>query len=140
MRRRQFLIGLGGLASGWPLPGIARQRPLRVGVVGAGILGSSIGLHLALAGADVTTFEGIAPAAGATRNSYAWLNAVVRRSNLSGSQISSIARWRWLDDQYSLGIRWGCLNWGAGPDGQAAVRANFDQVAQSTSPAPDAKC
>jgi glycine/D-amino acid oxidase-like deaminating enzyme len=136
MRRRQVLIGLGGLASGWSLPGIARQRPLRVGVVGAGILGSSIGLHLALAGADVTIFEGVAPAAGATRNSYAWLNAFVGDPSYRDLRLSSLARWRWLDDQYSLGIRWGgYLNWGAGPDGQATVQANFDQIAQSASPA-----
>ena len=136
MRRRQFLVGMGSLATGWSMSGVARQRPLRVGVVGAGILGSSIGLHLALAGSDVTMIESVGPAAGATRNSYAWLNAFVGDPLYRDLRLASLARWRWLDDRYGLGIQWGgYLNWGAGEEGRTTVQANFDQIADSTAPA-----
>lgn len=44
-------------------------------VVGAGIIGSSIAYHVAKRGARVTLLERERPAAGTTRNSFAWLNA-----------------------------------------------------------------
>jgi glycine/D-amino acid oxidase-like deaminating enzyme len=47
----------------------------RVIVVGAGILGSSIAYHMAKQGAEVTLLEKDHPAAGTTKNSFAWLNA-----------------------------------------------------------------
>ena len=50
---------------------------MRVGVVGAGIVGASIAYHLAEAGAQVSIFERTGVAAGATRNSFAWVNAFV---------------------------------------------------------------
>ena len=47
----------------------------RIVIVGAGIIGASIGYHLAKRGAQVTILEQIRPGAGATQNSFAWLNA-----------------------------------------------------------------
>src|ERR1700678_1556306 len=47
----------------------------RVLVIGAGIIGSSIAYHLARRGARVTLFDRTGPAAGTTRNSFAWLNS-----------------------------------------------------------------
>jgi len=47
----------------------------RVIVVGAGIMGASIAYHLAKQGAAVTLLEKEHPAAGTTKNSFAWLNA-----------------------------------------------------------------
>lgn len=44
-------------------------------VVGAGILGASISVHLTELGAQVTMVDGGVPGMGATRVSYAWLNA-----------------------------------------------------------------
>ncbi len=54
--------------------GEARARA-RVVVVGAGIVGSSIAYHLARRGAEVTIFDKRRPAAGATWDSFAWINA-----------------------------------------------------------------
>ncbi|MEZ4865632.1 MAG: FAD-dependent oxidoreductase [Caldilineaceae bacterium] len=53
------------------------HRP-HVVVVGAGILGCSIAFHLLLRGAQVTLVEAGAPGAGATRVSFAWLNAYAK--------------------------------------------------------------
>ncbi len=44
-------------------------------VVGAGILGASIAFHLTLHGAQVTLIDAADPGQGATRVSFAWLNA-----------------------------------------------------------------
>lgn len=44
-------------------------------VVGAGILGASIALHLTLRGAQVTIVDAATPGQGTTRISFAWLNA-----------------------------------------------------------------
>ena len=67
---------MGGIAIA-STPGIllAGRSRLAVGVIGGGIMGASIVLHLAQAGADVTLFEKTAIASGATGKSFAWLNA-----------------------------------------------------------------
>jgi NADPH-dependent 2,4-dienoyl-CoA reductase/sulfur reductase-like enzyme len=56
LKRRAFLQGLAGLAavtvSDRPIR--ARAPRVRIGIVGGGILGASIALHLAQAGAHVT--------------------------------------------------------------------------------------
>jgi len=133
--RRQLLTGLGAIALAGNLRSNARSRPLRVGVVGAGILGTSIALHLAEAGALVTLFESSGPAAGATRNSYAWLNAFVDDPVYRDVRLMSLARWRLLDARYRLGIVWGgYLNWGSDDAGRVSVEANAAQVAQSSAP------
>ena len=75
MRRRSFLALAAASTAGRVLPAWARPQPLRVGVVGAGIVGASIAYHLAEAGAQVTVFEKTGAASGATRNSFAWINA-----------------------------------------------------------------
>lgn len=58
--------------------GIAQDtppHPQRIVVVGAGIVGSSIGLNLAEQGAQVTVLEAATPGAGTTSTSYAWVNS-----------------------------------------------------------------
>lgn len=47
----------------------------RIVVVGAGILGASIGLNLAEQGVEVTVLEAETPGAGTTSTSYAWVNS-----------------------------------------------------------------
>ncbi|NHV87570.1 FAD-binding oxidoreductase, partial [Escherichia coli] len=49
--------------------------PQRIVVVGAGIVGASIGLNLAEQGAQVTVLEAETPGAGTTSTSYAWVNS-----------------------------------------------------------------
>jgi glycine/D-amino acid oxidase-like deaminating enzyme len=48
---------------------------MRVAVVGAGIVGSSVAWHLARAGAQVRIFDAHAPGTGVTNWSFSWLNA-----------------------------------------------------------------
>lgn len=54
---------------------MARLSRPRVLIVGAGIIGASVALHLVRAGARVTVTDANEPGGIATRNSWAWINA-----------------------------------------------------------------
>ena len=65
--RREVLKGIAGAAvASLPIFSVARAAPLRVGVVGAGIVGTAIAYELAKSGVVVTLFEKSVPAKGAT--------------------------------------------------------------------------
>lgn len=136
MDRRNFLeLALAiGAADAAPRT-FARSRPLRVGVVGAGIVGASMAYHLADAGAQVTVFEKATPASGATRNSFAWLNAFVDDRHYRAVRLQSLLAYHDLDRRLGLRIVWGgYLNWAADTDQAALVRANAAQMAGSPYP------
>jgi glycine/D-amino acid oxidase-like deaminating enzyme len=111
MRRRRFLsLSAGAAAVGAATRGRSEGRP-KVLVVGAGIVGASIAYHLARRGAEVMVCERERPAAGATGNSFAWINATFSKQprpyyelNLAG-----MAAWRALDLELegALGVQWG---------------------------------
>src|ERR1700682_4807830 len=80
-------------------------------IVGAGIMGASIGYHLAKRGAQVTILEKRRPGNGATEKSFAWINSTFSKQprpyydlNLLG-----IAGWRRLTQEFAgdLQIQWG---------------------------------
>jgi len=123
--------GAGILASGaW-----ARGRPPRIGVVGAGIVGASIACHLAESGAQVTVFDRSGPAAGATRNSFAWINAFVADANYRDLRLQSLLAYHDLDRRLGLGIVWGgYLNWANDAAHAGIVRTNAGQLAGSPFP------
>jgi glycine/D-amino acid oxidase-like deaminating enzyme len=76
MNRRRFFQVFSGVTVG-AISGArsTRAAPRKIGVVGGGIVGASIAYHLARRGAEVSLFEKSKPAAGATANSFAWINA-----------------------------------------------------------------
>jgi len=131
MRRREFLTGVSGTAAyGLSAGLIARQRPLQVGVLGNGIVGASIAFHLAQAGAQVTTFEKAQPASGATKNSFAWLNAFVSDPHYRDLRLSSLQAYHDLDRRLQLGITWGgYINWAGTAEQVALLRAAGAQLA-----------
>jgi len=82
----------------------------RVVVAGAGIMGASIAYHLARRGANVTVLEKQQPGSGATRNSFAWLNATFSKQPRSYYELNlaGIAGWRRLSLEFpDLKVQWG---------------------------------
>lgn len=89
------------------------QRPTVV-VIGAGIIGASIAWHLARLGAAVTVIEAGEPGGVATRDSWAWINASMSRSEAYFRlRAKAMTEWRRLERQMpSLPVDWnGSLNW-----------------------------
>ncbi len=114
MRRRRFLNAVAGgvaAASGYRGVDAAGRRNARIGVVGGGVIGCSIALHLARRGAQVTVFERTGPAAGATGNSFAWMNANFSKRPRSYHELNwrGMQGWRRLEAELggALEVTWG---------------------------------
>lgn len=93
IERRAFLKGFGGLiavASVNPIA-LGKGKNLSVGVVGGGIVGASIALHLSEMGAHVKLLEKMAPASGATSKSFAWINAFTSDPHYRALRLKSIS-------------------------------------------------
>ncbi len=129
MNRRTLvqLLGFSATAlSSQPLRALAKDRVI---VAGAGIIGASIAYHLAKRGAQVTLLEKDHPAAGATKNSFAWLNASEKSPrSYYDLNVAGIAGWRRLE--LDLGSTMLPIQWGGGvqwckPDAQ--LTANMKQ-------------
>jgi glycine/D-amino acid oxidase-like deaminating enzyme len=133
MRRREVLRGVAGLVGcAMAAHGCARARPLKVGVVGGGIVGACIASALAQAGAKVTLFEKSGPALGATQNSFAWVNAFDSDPHYRSLRLQSLFAYRDLDGPLGLGMTWGgYANWAADASGAEAVRSNAQQLADT---------
>jgi glycine/D-amino acid oxidase-like deaminating enzyme len=83
----------------------------RVVIVGAGIIGASIGYHLAQRGARVTILEKQRPGAGATEKSFAWINANPSKRPRSYYELNVLGMvgWRrlWGEFGSDLQMQWG---------------------------------
>lgn len=117
MDRRRFIQLFSGMAV-LALPGVRRglAAPRRIGVVGGGILGSSICYHLARRGASVTLFEKVKPGSGATANSFAWINATFAKRPYHYFLLNRLGAlgYRQLDEELggALNVQWGgSLEW-----------------------------
>ena len=134
MRRRQFMHAAAGVAAVALVPrAFGKARAPRIAVIGGGIVGASIAMHLAEGGAEVCQFEKSAPAAGATRNSFAWINAFVADRHYQAMRLQSMAAYHRLDRRLGLGITWGgYLDWAHDEAEATTVGTNAAQM-QGTS-------
>lgn len=119
MHRRSFVGSV--LSAGLlTIPELAtagvKRRP-KVGVIGGGIIGASIAVHLVDAGADVIVFEKNTPASGATQASLAWINPSTVNVHYRDLRLQSMDAWRELDSKLRLGVIWGgSVSWTNNPE------------------------
>lgn len=107
MKRRTLVRLLGYSAAAWPGRALSHDHVI---VAGAGIIGASIAYHLAKRGARVTLLEKEHPAAGTTKNSFAWLNASDKSPrSYYELNLAGMAGWRRLQMEVgsSLPVQWG---------------------------------
>ena len=104
----------------------------RIVIVGAGIIGASIAYHLVKRGAKVVILEAVRPGAGATENSFGWINATFSKRPRAYFDLNQagLAGWRRLEIELGgeLRVQWGGSVAWAGPDGAAEnLRANVQR-------------
>src|SRR5450755_536852 len=92
-------------------------------VAGAGIIGASIGYHLAKRGARVTILDASLPGSGATGKSLGWINATFSKRPRAYFDLNyaGMAAWRRLQTELDgdLHVQWGgSVAWA--PPGTAA--------------------
>lgn len=113
VRRRHFLHCIGLTAAGLATRSVrvSARAPKRIVVVGGGIMGASIAYHLVKRGAEVVLLEKRAPAAVATANSFAWINAGSKRPRgYYELNHLGMAGWRRLQGELGpskLVVQWG---------------------------------
>ena len=132
-RRLLTLMGSSGLALGLSPWAVARSRPHRVVVIGAGILGAAIGYELSRRGAQVTLLEKQAPASATTGDSFAYLNASTKAASrpyfdLNWQGMIGWHRWQREFDGH-LPLQWnGAVYWRDQPDAAAKLAATLSTV------------
>jgi glycine/D-amino acid oxidase-like deaminating enzyme len=118
----------------------AAVRGTQIVVVGAGIVGASVGYHAARLGARVTLVDRGLPACGVTGDSFAWIGASgVRPGPAAPLRALATSEYRRLEGELpAVRVRWsGSLSWsgwdapstvpGTGPDDDLA---QLDDMAQ----------
>lgn len=131
MHRRTVLELFTGLAVAG-IPSLA-QAPRRVVVAGGGIIGANIAYQLVTRGAEVTLVERAQPGAGATANSFAWINAKKRPRDYFNLSRMGLQAWRQLDREFSgtLPLVWGgSVEWRADDTRGAELRAQIRDFRQ----------
>ena len=106
---------------------------MRVAVIGAGIVGSSVGWHLARRGAEVVMIDAGEPGAGVTDWTFAWVNASnkTRTRRYFNLNVAGLAAWQELALELGEGDWWhptGHLRWTGDPDAAQALHVAVDQL------------
>ncbi|BDI60071.1 NAD(P)/FAD-dependent oxidoreductase [Qipengyuania nanhaisediminis] len=131
--RREVLAmaAVGTLASACTSGG--DNRPRRVAVIGAGIVGASIAYNLAKAGAEVTIFDRHDVATRASRGTFAWLNATWAKQPRAYHRLNQLgmAGWQELESALDIPVKWGgSLEWFASEERQELLASQIaEQVA-----------
>ena len=97
---------------------LAKEKVL---VVGAGILGASIGYHLSLEEVEVTIIDMQSPASHASLATFAWINASWAKQPQAYHALNqkSVGYWHELSKQIGVPIKWGgSLEWFESSDRQ----------------------
>ena len=97
---------------------MAKEKVL---VVGAGILGASIGYHLSLEEVEVTIIDMQSPASHASLATFAWINASWAKQPQAYHTLNqqSVSYWHELSNQIGVPIKWGgSLEWFESSDRQ----------------------
>ena len=85
---------------------LAKEKVL---VVGAGILGASIGYHLSLEEVEVTIIDMQSPASHASLATFAWINASWAKQPQAYHALNqqSVGYWHELSKQIGVPVKWG---------------------------------
>ncbi|MBV9769385.1 MAG: FAD-binding oxidoreductase [Bryobacterales bacterium] len=87
------------------------MSPNRIVVVGAGIIGASIGYHLVKRGAKVVILEAVRPGGETTEKSFGWINATFSKRPRAYFDLNQlgIAGWRRLEAEMGgeVKVQWG---------------------------------
>lgn len=148
MDRRKFLqtaSAAAGLAAAGTLvrgtlaadgvPG--RSSIKRVAVIGAGIVGAAIAYNLSKRGCEVIVLEKQTPAAQASGNSFAWINASYYDSpdNYFDLRTHSLNEYHRLAQDVDIPIRWGgSLEWYGSAEREQEVVDGVRRIQESGAP------
>lgn len=149
MDRRKFLqiaSAAAGLATAGPIvrgahaaagvPGLSHIK--RVAVIGAGIVGASIAFNLSKRGCEVIVLEKRTPAAQASGNSFAWINASYYDTpdNYFELRTRSLNEYHRLAQEVDIPIRWGgSLEWYDSAEREREVVDGVRRIQLSGAPA-----
>lgn len=138
MHRRKLIKAL-SIAAGFGLSPrvISAQKAPRVVVIGAGIVGASIAYYLSKQGCDVVVLEKHKPAAQASGNSFAWLNATYYDSPTSYFELrsESLRAYHRLQRELALPVHWGgSLEWYSETDREQELVSGVNRIRAGGSP------
>ena len=113
------------------------ERPQNVAVIGAGIMGATIGWRLAQRGIQITLIDKGQPGHGASSHSFAWINAGAKEPigyhNLNRRSLEMWQRFAGAigdhGDSANVGLRWGGkISWESDPAAAEELAAKVRQL------------